>query len=175
MSVFRIEELIDFSPDDIDHLGKDLATTHRIQAQFGTDAEGNTFPSYTPEYARRKAAGKVLKRPHSKQVTPPNLTLTGDMFKEFKYIKGAKVSSELFIDYGIEDPTQAKKMKALNLGRFGRPSKRGKVTIRKDKARVVAKNQKVGPEVEERIAFNFAKNIEKNLRRLTTRPTIIRM
>ena len=39
----------------------------------------------------------------------------------------------------------------------------------------LAKNQKVGPEVEDRIALLFARNIEKNLKRLTNRPTIIRM
>ena len=66
-------------------------------------------------------------------------------------------------------------MIALQKGRFGKPSKKSKVTIRKNKARVVAKRQKVGPEVENRIALLFARNVEKNIKRLTNRPTIIRM
>ena len=60
-------------------------------------------------------------------------------------------------------------------GAFGKPSKKSRITNRKDKARVVAKKQQVGPEVEDRIALLFARNIEKNLKRLTNRPTIIRM
>ena len=175
MSVFKIEELIDFSSSDVEKFGDDLATTHRVQAQMGVDANGKQFPAYTADYARRKKTGKAAKVPHNKQVSPPNLTLTGAMFKEFKFLKGAQISSELFIDYGIEDAEQAKKMTALQKGRFGRPSKKSKVTVRPDKARVVAKRQKVGPLVEDRIALLFAKNIEKNLRKLTTRPTIIRM
>ena len=35
--------------------------------------------------------------------------------------------------------------------------------------------KKVGPEVENRIALLFARNVEKNIKRLTNRPTIIRM
>ena len=97
------------------------------------------------------------------------------MWKEFKYQRYAVVDSEIHIDYGIKDAEQAKKMVALQKGRFGKPSKKSRITNRKDKARVVAKNQKVGPEVEDRIALLFARNIEKNLQRLTNRPTIIRM
>jgi hypothetical protein len=100
--------------------------------------------------------------------------MTGAMWRSWKYIR-SNVSQELSIDYGIEDTDQAKKLTALQKGRFGKPSKKSKVTIRKDKARVVAKNQKVGPEVEDRIALLFARNIENNLKKLTNRPTIIRM
>ena len=175
MSVFNIKEIIKFRPSDIKKMGEELTKTHKFQAQDGIDADGKRFPSYTPRYARRKAAGKAAKNQISKQTNPVNLTLTGAMWKEFKYQRYAVVDSEIHIDYGIKDAEQAKKMVALQKGRFGKPSKKSRITNRKDKARVVAKNQKVGPEVEDRIALLFARNIEKNLKRLTNRPTIIRM
>ena len=174
MSVFKIKEMMRFTPSDLKKFGEDITQTHIKQIKKGIDADGEGFEGYTEPYRTRKSAGTAAKNQASKQVQPPDLTLTGAMLKEFKFINSS-VSEELSIDYGIKNAQQAKKMNALRLGRFGKPSKRGRVTIRKDKARVVAKNQKLGPEVEERIAFNFAKNIEKNLRRLTNRPTIIQM
>lgn len=174
MSVFKIKEMMRFTPSDLKKFGEDITQTHVKQIKKGIDADGEEFAGYTDSYRIRKRAGTAANNQASKQVQPPDLTLTGAMLKEFKLIN-SKVSEELSIDYGIKNAQQAKKMNALRLGRFGKPSKRGRVTIRKDKARVVAKNQKLGTEVEERIAFNFAKNIEKNLRKLTNRPTIIRM
>ena len=174
MSVFKIKEMMRFTPSDLKKFGEDITQTHIKQIKKGIDADGKEFEGYTEPYRTRKRDGIAAKNQASKQVQPPDLTLTGAMLKEFKFINSS-VSEELSIDYGIKNAQQAKKMNALRLGRFGKPSKRGRVTIRKDKARVVAKNQKLGPEVEERIAFNFAKNIEKNLRRLTNRPTIIQM
>tara|TARA_R100001015_G_C4632940_1_gene197202 strand:- start:3154 stop:3678 length:525 start_codon:yes stop_codon:yes gene_type:complete len=174
MSVFKIKEMMEFTPSNLKKFGKDIALTHISQSKDGIDADGEQFKAYEPSYAARKGARKAAKNQFSTTTNPPDLTLTNSMFKEFKLIK-TSVGDELSIDYGITNPQQAKKMNALRLGRFGKPSKRGKVTIRKDKSRVIAKNQKLGPEVEDAIAFNFAKNIEKNLRRLTNRPTIIRM
>ena len=66
-------------------------------------------------------------------------------------------------------------MEALSQGRFGRPGKKSKITKRPDKKRVVAANQKVGPDVEAGIGMMFVETIAKNLKRLTNRPTIIRM
>ena len=174
MSVFKLKEIMKFTSADLKRFGKDLTLTHISQAKDGIDADGKQFPAYTQRYAARKSARKAAKGQFSTKTSPPDLTLTNSMFREFKLIKTA-VSNELSIDYGITNPEQAKKMTAHAKGRFGRPSKKSKVTIRKDKARVVAKRQKVGPEVEKAIAFNFAENIAKNLKRLTNRPTIIRM
>ena len=174
MSVFKLKEIMKFTSADLKKFGKDLTLTHISQAKDGIDADGKQFPSYTPRYAARKGARKAAKGQFSTKTSPPDLTLTNSMFREFELIK-TTVSNELFIDYGITNPEQAKKMTAHAKGRFGRPSKQSKVTMRKDKARVVAKRQKVGPEVEKAIAFNFAENISKNLKRLTNRPTIIRM
>ena len=174
MSVLKIKEVMKFTPSSLKRMGEELAETHKQQAQNGIDAKGNPFSVYTRLYKRRKAAGKAAIGQISKQTNPVNLKLTGAMWKSWKYIR-SNVSQELSIDYGIEDTDQAKKLTALQKGRFGKPSKKSKVTIRKDKARVVAKNQKVGPEVEDRIALLFARNIENNLKKLTNRPTLIRM
>ena len=174
MSVFKLKEIIKFSSADLKKFGKDLTLTHISPAKDGIDADGKQFPAYTPRYAARKSARKAAKGQFSTKISPPDLTLTNSMFKEFKLIK-TDVGSELSIDYGITNAEQGKKMNAHAKGRFGKPSNRSRVTIRKDKARVVAAKQKVGPEVEKAIAFNFKENIKKNLKRLTNRPTIIRM
>ena len=174
MSVLNLKEVMKFTKSDLQEFGKDLVLTHISQAKKGIDAEGKTFEKYTPRYERLKKARKAAKGQFSTQTNPPNLTLTNAMFRSFKLIKTA-VTEELAIDYGITDPVQAKKMIANSKGRFGKPTKRSRVTIRKDKARVIAKRQKLGPKVEKAILFNFANNIKKNLKRLTNRPTIIRM
>jgi hypothetical protein len=174
MSVFKIKEVIRFTGNDLKAMGEDLAFTHISQAKDGIDATGKPFAVYTPAYAKRKAQRKAGKNQVSTNINPPDLTLTGTMWREFKYLSSS-VSDELHINYGINDPEQAQKMISLQKGRFGKPGRKSRVTMRKDKARVVARHQKVGPEVEERIALLFARNITKNLNRLTNRPTIIRM
>tara|TARA_R100000329_G_scaffold134114_1_gene114064 strand:+ start:512 stop:1030 length:519 start_codon:yes stop_codon:yes gene_type:complete len=172
MSVFNIKEVVRFTPSDLKKMGEELAMTHKTQAQKGIDAKGDQFSVYTPVYRNRKAAGKAAKSQISRKTYPPDLTLTGAMWKEWGLINTI-VGDELFINYGIKDAKQAEKLKSLQLGRFGKKGR--KVVIRKDKKRVVAANQKVGPEVEERIALLFTKNINKNLARLTNRPTTINL
>ena len=106
MSVFKIKEIMKFTPASLNKMGKELASTHKAQAQDGIDADGKQFARYTTRYARRKAAGVASKNQISKQTNPVNLMLTGAMWKAWKYIK-SNVSQELSIDYGIEDVEQA--------------------------------------------------------------------
>ena len=174
MSVLKIKELLEFTPSALKFYGKQISDAHKFQAQDGMDANGMPFSMYTPRYKKLKAAGKAAPNQSSTQTNPVNLELTGAMWKQWKLI-GTKVGEELEITYGITDPDQGKKMHAHAKGRFGKPSKRSRITIRKDKKRVVAANQKVGPETEDAIVEAFVLNIAKNLRRLTNRPTIIRM
>tara|TARA_R100001594_G_scaffold105884_1_gene140389 strand:- start:316 stop:840 length:525 start_codon:yes stop_codon:yes gene_type:complete len=174
MSVLKIDELLRFTNNQVKTGAKNIANTHRAQAQKGIDASGKQFPRYTAGYAARKAANKVDKKQISTQVNPVDLTLTGAMWKEWEVIS-TKLGDELEIKYGINDAVQGEKMHALRRGSFGKASSRGPIRRRRDKARPVALYQKLGPETELEIVMMFAKTIKKNLKRLTNRPTIIRM
>ena len=62
----------------------------------------------------------------------PDLTLTGSMWSQFKVISST-VNLELAINYGISGGKEAIKMEAHAKGRFGRPSKKSKITIKPEK------------------------------------------
>jgi len=101
------------------------------------------------------------------------------MLKSFKFIK-SNVGGELSIQYGITDDKQAQKMIGNNLGRFGKRRmpdakgrKRKKVVKRTDSRRVVAANQKVGPDVEKGIVNMFAEVIGKNIRKLDKHQVVV--
>lgn len=185
MSVFNLENLLKFTMRDLKVRGEVIKDIHLRQIESGIGADGKQFPSYTRRYKNRKAAGKAHPSQASREISPPDLTLTGKMLSEFKVQDfdiyggvGARPTSgsqELVIRYGIPSGPQAVKMKAHAQGRFGRPGKKSKITKRSDKKRVVAANQKVGPDVEKAIGMMFVEVIAKNLRKLTNRPTIIRM
>ena len=177
MSVYKLKDILKFTQTDFKIRSNLLKDLHLRQIESGIDASGKQFPAYTPRYKKLKAAGKAAPGQASKETSPPDLTLTGKMLSEFKVIdyRGAVFGDELVIKYGIESGKEAVKMEALSQGRFGRPGKKSKITKRPDKKRVVAANQKVGPETELSIVNMFAQTIAKNLTRLTNRPTIIRM
>ena len=96
------------------------------------------------------------------------------MFSAFGFLD-AKVDGELSLDYGIGGGKEAVKMKAHAMGRFGRPSKKSKITRKPSKKRIVAKTGVVGPMVEDAIGKMFLGVFLQNLRRLTGRPIIINM
>ena len=174
-----LEQLLKFTRSDLQKHGREIAKVHIKQAQKGIGVGknklgGNTFPAYTVDYRRRKAANKTGLKQKSTRTSPPDLTLTGDMFSAFGFLD-AKVDGELALDYGIGGGKEAVKMKAHAMGRFGRPSKKSKITRKPSKKRVVAKNGAVGPMVEEAIGKMFLGVFLQNLRRLTGRPIIINM
>ena len=56
---------------------EDIVTRLQYDANAGRDIEGNTFRPYHPKYAeKRKEMGK--------QVSPPNLTITGTMLSSIR-------------------------------------------------------------------------------------------
>ena len=172
MSVLNLKELLKFKASDLKLYSEDIKKTHVQQARRGIDASGKRFPPYTARYARLKSSGKAAPNQSSRRTVVPDLTLTGSMWSQFKVISST-VNLELAINYGISGGKEAIKMEAHAKGRFGRPSKKSKITIKPEKKRAVASPQKVGPDVEREIALMFAKNIKKNLIRLTNRPTVI--
>lgn len=166
----NLKKLLEFRQRDIDEFGRKIAKTHVQQIQAGLDAEGRKFPHYTSSYAKRKAMGK-MKNQISRQAAPPNLTLTGEMLKNFKYIRGKGGKAELEIDYGIEEGKAAKKLLDNQRGVFRLRS--GKIKRRSDKKRVVARPNKLGPMVESLIAAMFASIIARNITRILKRQTVI--
>ena len=172
-----LEQLLRFTRSDLQKYGREIAKVHIKQAQKGIGASkqgGKTFPPYTADYRRRKGANKTGLKQKSTRTSPPDLTLTGDMFSAFGFLD-AKVDGELSLDYGIGGGKEAVKMKAHAMGRFGRPSKKSKITRKPSKKRMVAKTGVVGPMVEDAIGKMFLGVFLQNLRRLTGRPIIINM
>jgi len=166
----NLKKLLEFQQRDIDEFGNKIAKTHVRQIQAGLDADGKQFPHYTSSYAKSKAL-KQFKGQKSRQVVPPNLTLTGAMLESFKYIRGEGGKAELLIEYGIEDGKQGKKLTDNQKGFFKLSN--GTTKKRADKKRVVARPNKLGPMVESLIAAMFASVIARNITRVLKRQTVI--
>lgn len=172
-----LEKLLKFTDSDLQKYGREIAKVHVQQVKKGIGASkqgGKQFPAYTIPYMRKKAANKAGPKQISTKVVPVDLTLSGGMLNAFGYLD-SKVDSELSLDYGIGGGKEAEKMQAHALGRFGKPSKKSKITRLPNKKRIVAKNGVVGPMVELAIGKMFLGVFLQNLRRLTGRPIIINM
>ena len=76
-------------------LGGKLATRIVKDTDKGIsqDKDGKKFPPYTKEYAEKKSKGGGVKT--NRQVSPPNLRLTGVMLNSLKAQKPTKTSVEL--------------------------------------------------------------------------------
>jgi len=69
-------------------IGGKLIRRIRDDAKKGKGQDGGTFKKYSKGYAERKKSAKSIKgRPIGSQVSPPDLFLTGDMWKSFKVSK----------------------------------------------------------------------------------------
>ena len=174
-----INRLLKFTSNDARIGGSNIAMAHKKQILKGIDANDKPFNDYTEKYAIAKAAGKAAKNQISRKVDRPNLTLTGQMLKEFKFIK-SRVGGELLMQYGIEDQEQAKKMIANNLGRFGtrrtraKSGRRRKTVVKPQKSkRLVAANQKVGKRVEAEIGKTFLNVISRNIKKLNKDQVVV--
>ena len=154
--MFKFDKILDFSSAQIKKYADDIKEKHIDQIRMGIDVNGQRFVDYTPAYAKRKALGKTGKKGQiSFGITPPNLTLTGDMlFDKFK-VHAAKVRSNIEIKYGI------------------RKSKNGtKLDVNNEKRRV-ADNQKLGPLVEEQIAVGIAEMVARNISKQHGAPVVL--
>lgn len=61
----------------------DAKTEIVLRTVSGKDSSDNVFAPYTPQYAAYK--GKPNSKGKSRQVSPPNLTFTGDMLSSMRY------------------------------------------------------------------------------------------
>jgi|TARA_R100000084_G_C4652421_1_gene150653 hypothetical protein len=167
-----IHKILRFTKKDLELHGKKIANAHKEQIKMGLDFEGKTFADYTKHYSKNKAAGK-FKNQKSRQVNPPNLTLTGVMLSAFGYMRSAFTSGELGILYGIKDKTQALKLRDNQQGKFGRSRKgKNKLIRRPDKARVIVKNNKIGPDAEKAVVHMFFDVVRRNANKLKKRHVV---
>ena len=165
MRVPDFKKIIKFDKPFFTELGQKTVIQHRTNVQVeGRSSVGKTigkkFPPYTAAYKRRKAQGKAVKpgeTQRSRNVTTPNLTLTGRMMDSFKLLSSSKTG---FI-YGTTDPREAAKMHGHQIGKFGKNT-----NIKKK--RIVANQEDPLPidlqeKVVKGIAFKIVDNIEKTL------------
>jgi len=94
-------------------LGGKLATRIVKDADKGIsqDKNGEPFKAYSENYSLKKGMGKVGKKGLSKdrQVSPPNLRLTGKMLDSIKAQNATKVSVEILFADGEKVMGHAKK------------------------------------------------------------------
>ena len=83
---------------------------------YGTDADGKRykFKSYTAEYASKKAAGKAGPKgvSTSKQTSPPNLRLTGQMLNSISAQKPTNVGVDIVFRDGLKVKGNAENKRA---------------------------------------------------------------
>lgn len=125
-----LRNLLKFQDDALKSYAQKIRDKHVEQTQKGIDAFGKRFVDYVPSY-RRKKAKKGFAKQVSTQVSPPNLTLTGRMFKKFQ-VMSTRTGPELQIKYGIKS------------------NKDGHKLAKNNKKRVIASSNKVGPLVQKR-------------------------
>ncbi len=164
-------KILRFTKKDLEVHGKKIVKAHKEQIEQGIDYQGKKFADYTARYKKNKSSGK-FKNQKSKQVDPPNLTLTGTMLSAFSYMRSAFTGGELGILYGIKDKVQAQKLKDNQLGKFGNSKNRKKMSRRPDKARVIVRSNKIGPQAEKEVVQMFFDVVTKNTKKLKKRHTV---
>ncbi len=170
--MLNVHKILHFTKKDLELHGKKIADAHKEQIKQGVDYQGKTFADYTENYRKNKSAGK-FKKQKSRQVDPPNLTLTGTMLSAFSYMRSAFTGGELGILYGIKDKVQALKLRDNQQGKFGRSRKgKHKLIRRPDKARVIVKGNKIGPQAEKQVVQMFFEVVKRNANRLKKRHVV---
>jgi len=139
--------LLKFSSDDLKKFADKIRDTHVLQTRKGIDAFGKTFKEYSRSYRSKKAKRGFAKQ-ISTQVSPPDLTLTGKMFKKFQ-VMTTRTEPELQIKYGIKS------------------NKDGHKLAKNNKTRVIAGSNRVGPLVQKEVVKMFEKNTQKNLKAIS--------
>ena len=104
MKNFRPDKLVQQRRSDWLKLGGKLATTIKQDAEKGIsqDPDGKPFPPYKESYAIKKAAGKASPVGADRQISPPNLRLTGTMLGSISPQKATKDSVEIIYRDGLK-------------------------------------------------------------------------
>lgn len=147
--------LLKFEKDDLKKAAQKIRDTHVKQIGLGIDAHGKPFKRYSNRY-RRDKAGRKFKNQVSVQIAPPNLKLTGSMLKNFQVMK-TSTSGEISIEYGVKNSEDGRKL------------------VENNKTRVIAGGNRVGPMVQNEVVDMFAKNVQKNLKKISRQRLNIEM
>tara|TARA_R110000744_G_scaffold99534_2_gene192037 strand:+ start:2799 stop:3278 length:480 start_codon:yes stop_codon:yes gene_type:complete len=139
--------LLKFSSDDLKKYADKIRNTHVEQTKKGIDAFGKPFKRYSRSY-RVKKANRGFAKQVSTKVSPPDLTLTGKMFNNFK-VMATRTEPEIQIKYGIKS------------------NKDGHKLAKNNKTRVIAGSNRVGPLVQKEVVKMFEKNTKKNLKNIS--------
>ena len=142
-----LRNLLKFKSNDLKEFAEKIRDTHVEQTKKGIDAFGKTFKAYSRSY-RSKKSKRGFANQVSTQVSPPDLTLTGKMFKKFQ-VMVTKAAPELQIKYGIKK------------------NKDGHKLVKNNKTRVIAGSNRVGPLVQKEVVKMFEKNTQKNLKEIS--------
>ena len=127
----KLGNVIEMKKSDWLTLGGKLATRIVKDADRGIsqDGKGKKFPPYKPSYAIKKAMGKASKKgiADSRQISPPNLRLTGKMLDSIKAQNPTTESVEiLFADgekvMGNAKPPARLKKKRRNIYGLNEPN-----------------------------------------------------
>ena len=104
MKNFRPDKLVQQRRSAWLKLGGKLATTIKQDAEKGIsqDPDGKPFPPYKESYAIKKAAGKASPVGADRQISPPNLILTGTMLGSISPQKATKDSVEIIYREGLK-------------------------------------------------------------------------
>ena len=143
-----LRNLLKFQDDALKSYAQKIRDKHVEQTQKGIDAFGKRFVDYVPSYRIKKSRRGFAKQV-SIQVTPPNLTLTGRMFKKFQ-VMSTRTGPELQIKYGIKS------------------NKDGHKLAKNNKKRVIASSNRIGPLVQKEVVEMFAKNTQQNLKKISS-------
>ena len=142
--MFKFDKILHFSAAQIKSYAENLKDTHLDQMYAGIDANGNQFKAYKPSYARRKSRKQLGPKQIESSISPPNYTVTGEMFEKF-IVQVAKAKTNILIRYGL------------------RASKHGLKLVANNEERTVAENQSLGPHVEEQLIQGLAQMVALNI------------
>ena len=146
LSMFELNKILKFTNRDKKELAEKTLRMHKVQISEEIDAQGGKFVQYSQPYAKRKKGGSRR---------PVTLKDTGKMLQAFRVLKSNYKGKEIKFKYGTRANKQGIKMNEHNDGI-------GKLPVRK-----IAEDNALGPMVEKSIAQNFARQISKNLSRIT--------
>jgi len=108
----RLHKIMEMQSKDWLHLGGKLATAIVKDADSGIsqDGKGEKFPKYKKSYSDLKKAGKASPTgiSDSRQVSPPNLRLTGTMLDSIKAQNPTRESVEILFADGLKVMGNAK-------------------------------------------------------------------
>lgn len=107
----KASDIIDIPVSLWKKIGGGTATRIVQGSDKGKDKDGGNFPPYTAKYAERKAAGKASPKGVgvSRQISPPNLRLTGEMLGSITSGNATKTGVDIILRDGLKIEGNAKR------------------------------------------------------------------